>query len=171
VARLSEAAFADLYRQQARPLWGYVFRVTGNAADADDVVQEAFIRMFNAELPALTPEEMRKYLFRVASNVVTDRWRRSSREATATNTGESAGERGPAVSPDPLRDQDVTRTFAELKPRERALLWLAYVEGEDHRGIADALGLAHGSVKVLLSRARGKLRDLLVARGLGVKTP
>jgi RNA polymerase sigma-70 factor (ECF subfamily) len=171
VARLSDAVFAEFYRQQARPLWAYVFRVTGNAADADDVVQEAFIRMFNAELPDLTPEEMRKYLFRVASNVVADRWRRSFREPAAAPAGESELTHAAAISPDPLRDQDVTRTFAELKPRERALLWLAYVEGEDHRGIADALGLAHGSVKVLLSRARGKLRDLLVARGLGVRTP
>ena len=169
MARLSEAAFAELYRQQARPLWGYVYRVTGHAADADDVVQEAFIRMFNADLPALTPEDMRKYLFRVASNVVTDRWRRSSRDPAREATEREMAEiRDPAA--EPLRDRDVTRTFAELQPRERALLWLAYVEGEDHRGIAAALGLAPGSVKVLLSRARGKLRDLLTARGLGAKT-
>ena len=170
MARLSDAAFAEFYRQQARPLWAYIFRVSGNAADADDIVQEAFIRMFNATLPELTAEEMRRYLFRVASNVVADRWRRSSREAAAAQAGDAAAQH-PAVSPEPLRDHDVTRTFAELKPRDRAMLWLAYVEGEDHRGIADALGVAPGSVKVLLSRARGKLRDLLIARGLGVKTP
>jgi RNA polymerase sigma-70 factor (ECF subfamily) len=60
----------------------------------------------------------------------------------------------------------VSREFAALKPRERALLWLAYVEGESHEDIAHALGLSRGSIKVLLSRARGRLRDQLVARGL-----
>jgi RNA polymerase sigma-70 factor (ECF subfamily) len=66
----------------------------------------------------------------------------------------------------PQPDLDVTRTFNELKPRERALLWLAYVEGDSHADIAAALRLGRGSVKVMLSRARGTLRDLLAARGV-----
>ena len=55
--------------------------------------------------------------------------------------------------------------FSELKPRERALLWLAYVEGDTHADIAASLRLSRGSIKVLLSRARARLRDLLTARG------
>jgi len=55
-----------------------------------------------------------------------------------------------------------------LKPRERALLWLAYVEEDTHEEIADALGVKRGSVKVLLSRARARLRDLL---NLPVRAP
>jgi DNA-directed RNA polymerase specialized sigma24 family protein len=46
------------------------------------------------------------------------------------------------------------------------LLWLAYVEQEDHVRIAQSLRISRGSVKVLLSRARARLRDLLAARGL-----
>jgi RNA polymerase sigma-70 factor (ECF subfamily) len=68
--------------------------------------------------------------------------------------------------PVPGSDPDVVATFAALKPRERALLWLAYVEEEDHQQIAAALGLARGSVKVMLSRARARLRDLLKSRGI-----
>jgi len=60
----------------------------------------------------------------------------------------------------------VPREFAALAPRERALLWLAYVEGENHQEIADALGLARGSVKVLLFRARAKLKRLLTTAGV-----
>jgi len=45
-------------------------------------------------------------------------------------------------------------------------LWLAYVEEHNHQEIASALGIARGSVKVLLSRARAKLRKLLVTKGL-----
>jgi RNA polymerase sigma-70 factor (ECF subfamily) len=56
-----------------------------------------------------------------------------------------------------MRDLDVARLFSELKPRQRALLWLAYVEGDTHRDIADSLRLARGSVKVLLARARARL--------------
>ena len=64
---------------------------------------------------------------------------------------------------------DVVRIFSELKPRERALLWLAYVEGDTHADIAASLRLGRGSIKVLLSRARARLRDLLTSRGAGGK--
>jgi RNA polymerase sigma-70 factor (ECF subfamily) len=166
VSALSEYAFGEFYRQHARALWVFAYRVTGNAADADDVVQEAFIRVFGAEVGALADEDLRRYLFRTANNVMADRWRRSARERTRL---EEAGPPRVVADPD-ARDLDVTRTFAQLKPRERALLWLAYIEGEGHEQIADALRLKRGSVKVLLSRARARLRDLLKARGLEART-
>ena len=96
-------------------------------------------------------------LFRIAGNLIAHRWRRRARDASQATPA--------TVEADvPMRDLDVARLFSELKPRERALLWLAYVEGDTHRDIADSLRLARGSVKVLLSRARARLRDLLTAR-------
>jgi RNA polymerase sigma-70 factor (ECF subfamily) len=154
----SEQAFGEFYRRHARALWAYVYRVTGNAADADDVVQDAFCRMLSAELPELNEEERRKYVFRIAGNLIVDRWRRSKRELSWL-----ARLRSPMVEPAAEHDDEVTRTFAELKPRERALLWLAYVEQQDHQQIAQSLGLSRGSVKVLLSRARSRLRNLLTS--------
>jgi RNA polymerase sigma-70 factor (ECF subfamily) len=72
----------------------------------------------------------------------------------------------PMESDSATRDLDVARIFSELKPRERALLWLAYVEGGSHEDIAASLRVGRNSVKVLLSRARARLRDLLTARGI-----
>jgi RNA polymerase sigma-70 factor (ECF subfamily) len=60
----------------------------------------------------------------------------------------------------------VERCLRELKPRERALLWLAHVEGADHREIAAVLGVAEPSVRVLLFRARRRLAAVLEKRGL-----
>jgi RNA polymerase sigma-70 factor (ECF subfamily) len=51
--------------------------------------------------------------------------------------------------------------MGRLKPRERALLWLAYAQGSSHREIADVLGLKAGSIKLLLFRARRKLAAML----------
>ena len=157
VARLDEAAFASFYGRTSRALWSYVYRVTGNGADADDIVQEAFLRLLRAGLET-SEEEWRRYLYRIASNLVVDRWRARKRQRD---------DRQPAqpVAPDRADDADVARTFAELTPRERALLWLAYVEGDTHQEIAESLGVRRGSVKVLLFRARRRLRDLLKARG------
>lgn len=158
MASLTEAAFGDFYRRDARAVWIYVYRATGNAADADDIAQEAFVRMLRADVGGLGEEELRRYVFRVAGNLMADRWRRSRRElGPAVEEETLAGDR----SGDLIEALNMTRTFGALKPRERALLWLAYVEEETHEEIAGALGLKRGSVKVLLSRARARLRDLL----------
>jgi RNA polymerase sigma-70 factor (ECF subfamily) len=165
MAEFSDETFAAFYAATSRPLWTYVYHVTGNAADTDDIMQDAFCRVLRADVGALSEEERRRYLFRVAGNLVADRWRKERRARSwwwgvrlvppAIRT---------TVSEDEAQDK-VSQTFTALKPRERALLWLAYVEEQSHDQIAGALGIKRASVKVLLFRARARLRDLLNARG------
>jgi RNA polymerase sigma-70 factor, ECF subfamily len=155
---LSEHAFGEFYQRHARSVWTYVYRVTNDAADADDIVQEAFLRLFQTDVPA-DDETLRRYVFRIAGNLIADRWRRKARDER--HPPQATEGRQPQA-----HDMDVARIFAKLKPRERALLWLAYVEGGTHADIAESLRLARGSVKVLLSRARARLRDLLTTRGI-----
>jgi RNA polymerase sigma-70 factor (ECF subfamily) len=162
VTGLTEHAFGEFYRQHSRPLWTYAYRVTGNAADADDIVQEAFCRLLRVEINDASDEALRRYVFRIAGNLMTDRWRRATRERVHVADVQD----GLRTSTTPSHDEDVMRIFVRLKPRERALLWLAYVEGDDHQEIAESLGLARASIKVLLSRARARLRDLLTSKGL-----
>jgi RNA polymerase sigma-70 factor (ECF subfamily) len=159
VVELDEAAFSAFYARHARALWAYVYRVTSHASDADDIVQEAFMRLLRAGPDSEDAEQRRRFLYRVASNLIVDRWRRKTRDEQAP--GEASGPTAP-LEP----DRDVQRTFAELSARDRALLWLAYVEGESHEEIAASLGVGKRSIKVLLFRARRRLRDLLHARGL-----
>ena len=165
MGRLDEAAFAAFHARSARALRAFVYRVVGNAADADDIVQEAFLRMLRREVPAETEEHLRRYLYRVASNLIVDRWRRRNHEE-----GQDAM---PELVTAPIRYEDdaaVAKIFAELKPRDRALLWLAYVEGESHEEIAASLGVGRRGVRVMLFRARRRLRDLLQARGIPVNS-
>ena len=164
MAWADEATFSAFYGRTARALWAYVYRATRNAADADDIVQEAFYRIVTADLEALAEEDRRRYLFRVASNLMVDRWRRGAREGA--DRAAARPDASSRVIPHADPDIDMAATFAGLKPRERALLWLAYVEEHDHQAIAAALGVGRNSVKVLLSRARARLRDLLKARGM-----
>jgi len=165
VATLDERAFASFYERTAPAVWLYAYRVTGHAADADDVVQEAFCRVIGAEINASDEEGLRRYVFRIAGNLMADRWRRAKRESSWLDRLRGGSE----VHVDPEYDDGISREFASLAPRERALLWLAYVEGDNHQEIADALGLARGSIKVLLFRARAKLRNLLMARGVAAR--
>jgi RNA polymerase sigma-70 factor (ECF subfamily) len=167
---LDDAAFRVFYQQHARAVWSYLYRVIGNAAQADDVMQEAFCRFLTAPVASLDDDAKRAYVYRIASNLAIDHWRRARREAP-----EGIGERGergehpePAVAggqPTP-REMDLQKTLGEMKPRERALLWLAYVEESGHDEIAASLGLAPKSVRVLLFRARRKLASLLRQRGI-----
>ena len=163
MAELDGAAFSAFYGSHARALWAYVYRVTGNGADADDIVQEAFLRLLRSG-PDGDDEQRRRFLYRVASNLVVDRWRRKKREDR--EDPRRAAEPVPTREP----DDDVARTFAQLSARDRALLWLAYVERETHQEIAASLGVGTRSIKVLLFRAKRRLRDLLLARGLS-RTP
>jgi RNA polymerase sigma-70 factor, ECF subfamily len=157
-----EASFTSFYERTARPLWAYAFRTVGNGADADEIVQDAFCRIATADIAALDDEERRRYLFRIAGNLITDRWRRASREQAWIATAERE-QPSSAVPSEPL---GVERLFDRLKPRDRAMLWLAYVEGHSHDAIAASLNVGKGSVKVLLSRARARLRDLLTGSGI-----
>jgi RNA polymerase sigma-70 factor (ECF subfamily) len=161
VGRLDEAAFAAFHARSSRALRAYVYRVVGNPSDADDIVQDAFLRMLRADVPADDEEHLRRYLYRVASNLIVDRWRRRKFEQGAELPSELSSPR-----PRFEEDADVAKIFSELKARDRALLWLAYVEGESHEEIASSLGVGRRGVRVMLFRARRRLRDLLQARGL-----
>jgi RNA polymerase sigma-70 factor (ECF subfamily) len=169
LAHLDEAAFLATYRLLSRPLWSYLYRMLGSAADADDVLQETFLRYVQAPLHGGEEPAIRAYLYRIATNRAIDFLRRRSRDVKRSADEDVADV--VVATPDgaeafALR-RDMTRTFRELSPHHRALLWLAYVEGSPHADIAAALGLRKRSVPVLLFRARKKLASLLRRKGLG----
>ena len=164
---LNETEFHDLYRAHARPLWAYLYRLTGSAADADDLVQEAYCRLLATPVATREDAQLRAYLFRVATNAAIDLWRRGGRGARRTEPVTSETASVADHGRDVALKQDMARTFRELKPQERMLLWLAHVEGTEHAEIARALGLKAASVPVLLHRARRKLADLLRKKGFG----
>jgi RNA polymerase sigma-70 factor, ECF subfamily len=162
-AALDEQAFHACYRRTAGPLRAYVVRVMGSVAQADDIVQEAFLRLLRVERPPEDPSGQRALLIRIASNLMVDHWRRARREGSE---GTTASE-GIADSPDLALRLDMARVFAALRPEQRQLVWLAYVEGASHKEIGAAMGVRERSVRVLLHRAKRKLATLLGEAGLG----
>jgi RNA polymerase sigma-70 factor (ECF subfamily) len=160
---LDETGFQRLYADAARDLWGYLFRVIGQAAEAEDLMQDAFVRVLRAPVGGLDLDGQRAYLFRVASHLAVDRFRRERKRGEIE---QALGRERPPATSGSAPDLDLARRFAELKPQERALLWMAYVEGSAHEEIAESLKLKPASVRVLLFRARTRLRALL-ARSAG----
>ena len=157
---MDEAKFEAFYRKNAGRLWSYIFRMTGNAATADDLLQKTFFRFLRSNPTIADDDHLRHYIFKTATNLVFDHFRETKRHR----------ELAPDTELRPTGDielrHDMMRVFAELKPQERALLWLAHVEGSEHAEISEALGVKPKSVRVLLFRARKKLAALLESRGL-----
>jgi RNA polymerase sigma-70 factor (ECF subfamily) len=163
-APMDEARFETFYRRNAGALWSYLYRLTGDSATADDLLQKAFFRFLRTNPVVESEDHLRRWIFRTATNLALDYFREKKRDRA--HAEESREE--PAASQDTrewLR-HDMMKTFAELKPRERALLWLAHVEEANHDDIGDTLGVKSKSVKVLLFRARRKLGELLTKKGL-----
>ncbi len=162
---MNEATFQVFYERSAPGLRSYIRSASGASDVADDILQEAFLRFLRAVPADLDTSQQKAYLYRIAGRLLADHWRRVSREQR-WNWREHLG-KAPAMHRDFELSPDLSKIFQTLKRRQRALLWLAYVEGFGHREIASMLGLREKSVRVLLFRARRKLADLLKEKGLG----
>jgi RNA polymerase sigma-70 factor (ECF subfamily) len=158
VFEMDEETFRAFYERTARSVWSYLSRITGDPQAADDLLQETYYRFLRAHGRWESEAHRRAYLFRIATNLARDRHRRAV-AAPTVQLGDRDVASDRAVSVDTRADLD--RAMGKLRPRERALLWLAYGVGQPHTEIANALGLKTGSVKLLLFRARRKLANLL----------
>jgi RNA polymerase sigma-70 factor (ECF subfamily) len=152
-------AFAAFYERSARPLWAYLARVSGDAALADDLLQESFVRFLCADHPEDGEVSARRYLFRIATNLMRDHWRRPKPASIEELPEDLFGVRDHSAECD--SKAMLGPALECVRQRDRQLLWLAYAEGYSHREIADITGLATASIRLLLFRARRKVARLL----------
>lgn len=159
---MDEAAFRHLYHRTARPLRAYLMRAGGDAALADDLLQEAYLRMLRSGFEGEDDDHRKNYLYRIATNLLRDHFRRKRPETHEVPERDDAPVHDTAMH----LKSDVGRAMAELSIRDRQMLWLAYVEGSSHVEIAKALGLRAASIRSMLFRARQRLAKELQTRGL-----
>ena len=163
--QMDEDAFRLFYDRTARPVWAYLSRMTGDARLADDLLQETYYRFLRAGGTHESDAHRRNYLFRIATNLVYDHRRRQRPDRVEMTDHIETPSVDANVAERTARRLDLARAMAQLKPRERDMLWLAYANGSSHQEIADALGLKRASIKLLLFRARRRLASLLRAQG------
>lgn len=156
---MTEDEFRAFYDRTSGALWGYLSRISGDRQIADDLLQESYYRLLKSAVPFESENHRRNYLYRIATNLVRDN-HRAAKPLYAEGI-EVADVAGPEPHASAESRQDVRRALGRLKPRERALLWLAYANGSSHAEIADVLGLKTGSIKLLLFRARRKMATAL----------
>ena len=161
---LDQANFGVFYKRTERSLRAYLYRLAGTWSLADDLAQEAYLRLLQGA-PPLEPAQRRAYLFRVATNLYRDHYRRvGRRETDLVDPVEEGG-----MEPDLALRTDMNRALSLLRPRQRALVWLTYVEGLTRAEVAMVLGLRPLSVGPLLWRARHRLAKVLRANGMELK--
>jgi RNA polymerase sigma-70 factor (ECF subfamily) len=159
--RVSQAEFEAFYLRTSKQLHGYLCRLTRDPATADELLQEAYIRTINA--PAIDALQRKAYLYKTATNLLRDRWRRQKRERewSAVSDFDQQVHQNLSLS------IDMESVFGKLSVQERAILWLAHVEELSHQEIAAVLGVKEQSVRVMVFRAREKAKGLLQRAGLG----
>ena len=162
------AAFEELYRAHAGRLYSVALRLLGNAADAEDLLQEIFLAA-HRKLDTFRGEAaLGTWLYRLATNLCLDHLRsRAGRSSQITDALDDApGLFDSATST--LAEQTVTRmdlerALARLPEGCRAAFVLHDVQGLEHREVAEILGIAEGTSKSQVHKARLKLRGLLRA--------
>ncbi len=159
---MDEDTFRAFYERTARGVWAYLARVTGDPQLADDLLQETFYRFLRGAGAHDSEAHRRNSLYRIATNLARDARRRTFTRPSADVAGYEVarvpGGDHPAATE---RRTDLTRAMSRLKPRDRAMLWLAYAEGASHGEIAEVLGVRPGSMKLMLFRARRRLAGFL----------
>jgi RNA polymerase sigma-70 factor (ECF subfamily) len=112
--------------------------------------------------PPIQVEKRKAYLYRVATNLIIDYRRAQNRQ---WRWWQSVTRVDPSIDAGLDLTSDMHQLFSHVTIQERALLWLAYVEGAEHREIAEILHLREKSVKVLLHRARRRMKTILQKHG------
>ena len=159
-----------LYVEHAAMVVQTAFRVTGNPADAEDVLQTVFFRLARREaLPRFT-SGCGAYLRRAATNAALDIVQsRFARSGTSFDAIPDTAFADPTPHPDRRLDgrelaRELRRILSELSRRSAEVFVLKYFEGLDNRSIAKLLGTSTGTVAVTLHRARAKIKREMASR-------
>lgn len=148
----TERLFQETYDKYSRSLYRFCLLQMKNPSDAEDVLQEVFIKRLYSAPTFQTPEHERRWMFRVATNQCRDEFKRKCHmklpleDMPAIPSGESS---------------ELLEQVAALPEKQRIIIHLYYYEGYSTHEIAAILGIAVSAVKMRLKRAREALRGRL----------
>ncbi len=173
--RGDEVAFQELVERNHSRVIGLVYRFIGDSADAEDLAQEVFLRIYRARASYKPTAKFSTWMFRIAANVSLNALRaRSNRKDDVSIEQLARSHDGPQTLPDPdsrapdfnlnrteLQDK-VREAVGELPEKQQVAVVLNKYEGMSYADIADTLGCSTMAVKSLLARARENLKNQLL---------
>lgn len=154
-------AFEELVRRHQQGLFSYLYRMTGNSADAEELAQQALVKAWHSLRGFRGRSSFKTWLYRIGINLALN-------FRTRTRPAEELTEFIPAYGSDPAdefrrkqRDEVVLAALASLPKEQRTALVLSVYEGMSYQEIGAAMGKSVRAVDSLLFRAKQKLRELL----------
>lgn len=156
------SAFGELYQLHASRVYALCLRMCANPAKAEDLTQEAFVRAWQKLSSFRRKSSFSTWLHRLTVNLVLADLRSRGRwesRLTAIDSLPERGDGGAAARPE--TSLDLERAIAQLPPQARLVFILHDIEGYKHQEIASLCGLAVGTSKAHLHRARQQLRKAL----------
>lgn len=163
-------SWEEIVREHTPQVYRLAYRLTGQEADAQDLTQEVFIRVFNS-LDGYRPGTFPGWLHRITTNLFLDQVRRKQRQRTWALGQYEADTPRAAVGDEPERgfemanlDVDIQSALAALPPEYRVAVVLRDIEDLSYEAIAEALGVSLGTVRSRIHRGRARLRRLLAHR-------
>jgi RNA polymerase sigma-70 factor (ECF subfamily) len=176
-ARASDAAagaFEALVREHKHRIYSYLCRLTNDSPDAEDMAQEVFVRAYQSFGAFRHEAAVDTWLYRIATNLVIDRFRRGQRAPVWVSAGGEEEDDPLGELPAVARESDpagsaqlgelqekVRQAIGTLPPKLRAAVILHDMEGLSYEDVAAALGCPVGTVKSRLFNARSVLRRKL----------
>lgn len=157
-----QTAFRDLYRHHAGRVYALCLRLTGDARDAEERTQDVFVRLWEKLRSFRGESAFSSWLHRLAVNVVLNESRTTGRRERRVMSAEEPDNVVGAQHAAPLHlNIDLERAIAQLPDGAREVFVLFDIEGYGHAEIAELVGIAEGTSKAQLFRARRLLREKL----------
>jgi RNA polymerase sigma-70 factor (ECF subfamily) len=156
-----DGEFETLFHAYQQPITAYLDHLTGDTEQAEDLAQDAFLRAYRALLRGEHVEHPKAWLYRIATNVANDRWRRARllRWLPLLDNVREPGLCVPDHTEGAAEQLAVQSALARLQPGYRVPLVLHLCEGLSIAEISEVLGIRQGAVKMRLSRAREQFRQ------------
>ena len=177
----SEAAYRELVARYATPAVNFTHRFVHDRALAEDLAQEAFLRVYQRLTTYDPARKFSSWFFQVLRNVTIDYLRVNRLPTASLDALQEEGHQSAAVdresaSPEELAGQGelasaIAAALSRIRPDYREVVTLRYQEGLTQPEIAEILGLPAGTVKTYLHRARKELAEILSAQGWGPPAP
>lgn len=153
-----------LYKKFSGKMYGVCLRYAGNESDANDIMQDGFIKVFNNLEKFRADGSFEGWIRRIIVNTSIEYFRRKKKTFNITETQENYIEDTSLDALDVLATKDLMHIINELPPGYKMVFNMHIIEGYSHKEIADTLGITEGTSKSQLARAKGVLRKIIEDR-------
>lgn len=165
-------AFCELISPYTGQLLNYAFRMLKNHEDAEDALQEAYLKIYNSLNKFEGNSSFKTWIYRIVTNVCLDMLRKQKRNSTTTlSITDEDGEHELLLPDDTYMPERIAqknaaldalqKALSSLNDEHRAIITLRDIDGFSYEEIADAMNISLGTVKSRISRARIRLKELL----------